>query len=206
MKSAHMKTLIAAVGVVAFVLASAAVSSASSASSSTRPNTLPAGTKVTAALKKGTDMTFDGDINGVAVTVSCTTFSGSATIPKGSPDTMNLAKPPTISGCTVSGFSATIVTNQTNGKWSLSVTSTKPYTLTLTMPQAGALFTTKLVSGCKITAAPNAALALPGAYNGKNTDKVTNDSIPTSATGCTSSTATTTATVVFTPKPGAPPF
>jgi hypothetical protein len=204
MNSRHMKTLIAALGVGAFVLASAAVSSASSA---TRPNTLPAGTKVTAALKSGTKMVFDGDIDGLAVTVNCTTFSGSATIPKGSPDTMNLAKPPTISGCTVSGTKATIKTNQTNGKWSLSVTSTKPYTLTLTMPQAGATFTdSALVTGCTITAAPSAAQAIPGAYNGKNTDKVSNAPIPTSGSGCTSTTATTTATVVFTPKPGAPPF
>jgi hypothetical protein len=151
-------------------------------------------------------MTFDGDINGVAVTVECTKFSGSAKIPAGKPYKMTLATPPTISGCTVSGFSATITTNDTNGKWTLSVTKTSPYTLTLTMPKAGALFTTKLVSGCKITAAPDAALAIAGSYNGKNTDQVTNAAIPTSATGCTSSTATTTATVVFSPKPGKPPF
>lgn len=204
MKSAHMKTLIAAVGVVAFVVASAAVSYASSA---TRPNTLPAGTKVTAALKAGTKMTFQGDIDGISVDVACTTFSGSATIPAGSPYTMNLAKPPTISGCTVSGTKATIKTNQTNGQWSLSVTSTKPYTLTLTMPQAGATFTDQtLVANCTITAAPTAAQGIPGKYNGKNTDKVKNAPIPTSGSGCTSTTATTSATVVFTPKPGAPPF
>jgi hypothetical protein len=204
MKSAHMKTLIAAVGVVAFVLASAAVSSASTA---TRPNTLPAGTKVTAALKSGTKMVFDGDIDGLAVTVNCTSFSGSAKIPKGSPLSMTLANPPKISGCTVTGTKATITTNDTYGKWKLSVTSTKPYTLTLTMPEAGATFTdSALLEGCTITAAPNGPVGIAGSYNGKNTDKVSGASIPTSGSGCTSTAATTTATVVFSPAPGKPPF
>jgi hypothetical protein len=200
MKSLRLKTAIGVLGVGAVILTSTAVGFAAS------PNTLKAGTTVSAALKKGTDMTFDGTINSLQVTVSCTSFTGSGKVPAGKPYKMNLSAPPKISGCSVQGFSATIVTNQTNGKWSISVTKTAPYTLTLTMPQAGAVFTSALVSGCKITAAPTAAQAIPGAYNGKNTDVVTNAPIPTSATGCTSGTASTSATVVFTPKPGAPPF
>lgn len=201
MKSLGMRTLVAAVGVGAFVLASAAVSSATS------PNSLPAGTKVTAALKSGTDMTFTGTINGLSVTVDCTKFSGSATVPAGKPYSMTLPKPPKISGCSVSGFSATIKTNSKNGNWTLSVTKKKPYTLTLTMPKAGATFTAPgLVPGCTITAAPAAAQAIPGSYDGTNTDTVTNAPIPTKGSGCSSSTATTSATVVFSPSPGKPPF
>jgi len=200
MKSLRLKTAIGVLGVGAVILASTAVGFAAS------PNTLKAGTTVKAALKKGTDMTFDGTINGLSVTVSCTSFTGSGKIPSGKPYKMNLAAPPKIGGCTVSGFSATIVTNQDNGKWTLSVTKTSPYTLTLTMPKDGAVFTSALVSGCKITAAPDGPVGIAGSYNGKNTDTVTNAPIPTSASGCTSSTASTSATVVFTPKPGAPPF
>lgn len=201
MKSLRMKTVIGAVGAGAVVLASAAVGFA------VVPNSLPAGTKVTAALASGTVMTFQGDINGVAVTVDCTSFSGSGIVPAGTPYKMNLSAPPTISGCSVSGFSATIKTNSTNGKWSLKVTKTAPYTLTLIMPEKGAVFTSALVPGCKITAGPTKAVKIKGSYDGTNTDTVTNAPIPVSASGCTSSpTSSTSATVVFTPSPGTPPF
>ncbi len=53
---------------------------------------------------------------------------------------------------------------------------------------------------------PDRAVKVVGTYNGKNTDTVTNKPIPTKGTGCTSTTATTSATEVFTPAPGKPPW
>jgi len=201
MKSLRMKTLIGAVAAGAVVLASAAVGFA------VVPNSLPGGTTVTAALAPSTDMTFVGVINGLNVTVSCTSFSASGVVPAGTPYKMNLSAPPKISGCTVSGFSATIKTNSKNGKWALKVTKTAPYKLTLIMPKAGAVFTSSLVAGCKIIAGPTKAVKIKGSYDGTNTDQVTNAPIPVKATGCTASpTSSTTATVVFTPSPGTPPF
>jgi hypothetical protein len=188
------------VGMAAFV----AVPVASAA----RPNSLPAGTKVTGALKSGTDMTFAGKINGVKITVTCTTFSASGKVPSGSPYTVTLSKPPTISGChdSLEGTD-TIKTNQSSGKWTLTETSTTPYKMALGIPKAGATFTSSVLSSCVITAEPSSAGSVSGSYNDKTgTDTVKNASIPTSGSGCTSSTAKTSATVVLTPNPGAPPF
>jgi hypothetical protein len=70
----------------------------------------------------------------------------------------------------------------------------------------GATFQSSILSACTITAAPNGAVKVVGAYNGKNTDTVTNAKIPTKGTGCTSTTATTSATEVLSPAPGAPPW
>jgi hypothetical protein len=200
--SFYKKVLAAALGIgmAAFV----AVPIASAA----RPNSLPAGTKVTGSLKSGTDMTFAGTINGVAITVKCTSFSASGKVPSGSASKVTLSAPPKITGCTDSlGGTDTIKTNQTNGKWTLTVTSSKPYKMSLGIPKAGATFTSSILSSCVITAEPKAAGSVSGSYNDKTgTDTVKNAGIPTSGSGCTSATAKTSATVVLTPNPGAPPF
>jgi hypothetical protein len=201
MMSRYKKILAVAMGV--GMTAAVGIPSAYAA----RPNTLPAGTVVTGNLKSGTKMTFDGNIDGVAITVKCTTFTTSGKVPAKASDTVTLTGAPTIKGCTDDiGGKDTIKTNTTNGKWKLSVTKTSPYTMTLTMPKAGATFTSSVLSSCVITAAPTKADAIPGSYNGTSTDTVTNGSIPTSGSGCTSTTATTSATVVLSPAPGAPPF
>jgi hypothetical protein len=173
-----------------------------------RPHTLPAGTKVTGNLASGTKMTFKGTINGVPITVTCTTFTAVGKVPKGkSPKKVNLTTAPTIKGCTdnLHGID-TIKTNSTNGKWSLSMNSTAPYTMTLTMPKASATFSSSVLPSCVITAAPTAKVAIPGSYDGVSTDTVTNAPIATSGSGCASTSAKTSATVVLSPAPGAPPF
>jgi hypothetical protein len=173
------------------------------------PNTLPAGTKVTAALASGTTMQFVGVIDGVSVTVKCTSFSGSGKVPKKAGDKVTLSAPPKITGCTDSlSGKDTIKTNSTNGKWTLSVTSTSPYSMTLTIPKAGATFSSSTLSSCVITAAPSAAAGVTGTYNSSTgTDTVSKAKIPTVGSGCTTSAdSTTSATVVLTPNPGAPPF
>jgi hypothetical protein len=163
--------------------------------------TLPAGTTVTANLKSGTDMVLKGDIDSIPITVKCTKFTASGKVPSTPSDKVKLPTPPTISGCTDnSGGSDTITTS---GKWTLSETST---TQTLKIPQDGATFKSSVLSGCVVTAAPSGAVKVKGKYNDKNTDTVSGASVATSGSGCTSTAATVTATVVESPAPGKPPF
>jgi hypothetical protein len=195
------KTLIVTLGVaVAAVVASASLAYAT---------TLPPGTTVTASLAPGTNMVFNGDINSLAITVTCTNFSGSGTIPQNSSNSLTLQNPPTISGCTDStGHSDTITTNQNNGSWVLSVKGKKnPYSLTLQVPKAGATFTSTLLPSCTVTAGPKKPVKIKGKYDDSaGSDTVTNGKIATKGSGCTSGTATVNATVDFSPNPGPPPF
>ncbi len=162
---------------------------------------LKAGTTVTGTLKSGTKMTFKGDIDSVPITVTCTKFTAKGKVPSKASDTMTLSAPPSITGCTdSSGGTDTI---KTVGTWTLSETST---TMTLNIPKTGATFKSTILSGCTITVAPTAVAKVTGKYNDSNTDTVTNAKIPTKGTGCTSTTATTTATIVLSPAPGKPPF
>jgi hypothetical protein len=194
----HRKKLVISVGAVAaamFLGATAAYA------------TLGPGVTVTASLKSGTKMTFAGNINSIPITVSCTSFSGSGTTPSSPSNSVTLTGSPTINGCTDgSGGADTIVTNTTNGHWVLSVTSKKPYKASLTIPKAGAVFTSNILPGCSITAEPSKAGKVTGKFDGNNTDTVKNAKIKTKGTGCTSTTAKTSATVVLSPAPGPPPY
>jgi hypothetical protein len=163
--------------------------------------TLPAGTTITGSLKAGTDMTFKGDIDSIPITVSCTKFSAKGKVAKKASDTMKLSAPPAITGCTDSSGGTDTIT--TSGSWTLTIAAKA---LTLGIPKAGATFKSSILPSCTITAEPSAAGGVKGTYNGSNTDKVTNAKIPTTGSGCTSTTATTTATVVLSPAPGAPPW
>lgn len=166
-----------------------------------------AGTVVTGNLKTGTAMKFVGSIDGLTVTVTCTKFTDSGSVPA-TGLTVVLSKPPTISGCTDSlGGTDTVVTNSTNGKWKLSEvdaandeTAVEPNTgdhARLTIPKAGASFSSSIVSGCTVTAAPTAAASISGGYNDNGTDTVVNKSIPVSGSGCVASSSAVTATVVL---------
>ncbi len=161
---------------------------------------LPKGTTVTGSLKSGTDMTFKGDIDSIPITVSCTGFSAKGTVTKAK-DTLPLSAPPSITGCTDSSGGTDTVT--TTGAWKITIAAT---TLTLDAPKAGATFKSSILGGCTITAFPNAAGTVAGKYNGSNTDKVSGASVPTTGSGCTSTAAKTSATVVLSPAPGAPPW
>jgi hypothetical protein len=200
-------------GVVAAVCAAAALLGTASAVFASTGDTddhfsLAAGTTVTGSLKTGTDMVFAGTINGVPITVTCTSFSGSGKVPaKGLHVTIAAAK---ISGChDTLGGTDTIATNQTNGKWGLTEvdapndeSQTEPNTGdkgVLTIPKAGATFVSSVLPTCVLTAAPTAAVRVTGTYNDINTDTVKAAKIPVSASGCSASTATVTATVVLSP-------
>jgi hypothetical protein len=184
------KTLFGSVATVALVFGIATGAYAS----------LPKGTTVTGSLKSGTDMTFKGDIDSIPITVSCTSFTATGTVKKAK-DTLPLSAPPSIKGCTDSSGGTDTVT--TSGSWKITIAAS---TLTLNAPQAGATFKSSILSACTITAFPSAAGKVAGAYNGSNTDKVSGASIPTKGSGCTSTTAKASATVVLSPAPGAPPW
>lgn len=184
-------------------MAGALISAATvNASATTGPHfTTPSpGSKITGNLKAGTKMTFAGTINGLPITVTCTTFTGSGVAPP-TGLTVSIA-PPTIGGCTDTlGGTDTVKTNATNGGWKVTevIPTTNKDKIKLTIPKAGATFASSIVSGCLITAAPTKAAAVSGSYNNINTATVSKAPIPVSASGCTASSATTTATVVFSP-------
>jgi hypothetical protein len=166
-----------------------------------------AGTKVTAKLKAGTTMTLVGTIEGIPITVTCKSFSGSGTAPASGTIDVTLPAPPKITECTDSiGGTDTVTTNQTSGKWKLAeVKSGSTTSLNLTMPTAGATFSSSIDPSCVITAAPKAAATMKGSFKSSGTDAgtdtVKNAAIPvaSSSTCTTSATSTISATVVIAP-------
>lgn len=166
-----------------------------------------------ASVKPGTkikgssnDVQFQGTINGVQITVTCTSFKDTATVTSGANKTLDIPAPK-ITGCTDTlGGTDTIKTNSTNGKWEL--TTTNGSTLTLVIPKAGAVFSSNVLSSCKITAAPTKAAKVTGTYSSSSgTDTVTGANIPVKGSGCTATKSSITSTVTFTPNPGTiPPF
>jgi len=171
---------------------------------------LAKGATVSGALKTGTNMVFKGTINGVPITVNCTSFSASGKIP--ATGLVVTVGPPAISGCTDSlGGTDTIKTNATNGTWKVSEidlandeAGTEPNStgdrVKLTIPKAGASFSSTILSGCVVTAAPTAAVGVTGKYNDVSTDTVTNAKIAVSSTGCSAASPTTvSATVILSP-------
>jgi hypothetical protein len=183
--------------VAATVITTAAVGA--SAAGGGHFTTPPAGTKVTGNLKTGTFMVFKGTINGIPITVNCKTFTSTGKIPaKGLSITI---KVPTIKGCTDSiGGTDTLVSNQTNGKWKTTETiAPGGDTVKLVIPKDGATFTSSLLPACTLTAEPSAAGSVAGPYDNVNTVTVTNGKIPLSSSGCSASSSTVSATVVFSP-------
>jgi hypothetical protein len=72
--------------------------------------------------------------------------------------------------------------------------------LKLIIPKAGAVFSSSILTTCKITAAPSGPASVTGAYNDVNTDTVTKAAVPVSGSGCTATGTTTTAKVILSPK------
>jgi hypothetical protein len=206
------KTLTVTLGValaVAAIVASASTAYATMRGGQAVSASCPScGQTFTASLKSGTDMVFNGAIDSIPITVSCTSFSGSATTPASPAKKINLPSPPTISGCTdSSGGTDNITTNQSHGSWMLELSGKSGhYKITLVVPKEGAAFTSSVLSSCTVTAAPKKPAKISGSYDGTSTDTVSNAQIATKGTGCTSSTATANATVVFSPPPGPPPI
>jgi hypothetical protein len=150
---------------------------------------------------------FSGTIDGVAISVTCTNFTDSVVVPAGAKKSLDIP-PATINGCTDTlGGTDTIKTNDKDGSWQLK-TNGAGTKLTLVIPEKGATFTSSVLSGCKITAAPTAAVDVVGTYNSSNgTDTVTSAPIAVKGKGCSATAASTTTTVTFSPNPGTiPPF
>ncbi len=204
------KVVVATIGV--FVLLGATASTVYAVTNTDTGDhfSLPAGTVVAGALKTGTTFVAKGTIDSSPITVTCTTFSTTGSIPA-SGLKINVA-PPTISGCTDSlGGSDTVNTNQTNGKWSLkekdAVTgdTTEPNTgdkVKLTIPMAGATFQSSILgSACVIVVEPTAKGSVTGTYDDNSTMTFTNVSFataPSATSTCTSSnTSTSSATEVL---------
>jgi len=191
MISVRKKAIVAAVCSTALIFGVAA-----SAGASLKP-----GTKVTGTSKH---VVFKGTINGVPITVTCTSFKDSGTVKSGDKTSMAVAAP-SITGCTDSlGGKDTI---KTTGSWKLTVNSSGS-TVDLVIPKDGATFTSSVLSSCKVIVAPTKPVGVAGAYSStKGTVTSKNAKIAVKGSGCTASTASETATIAFSPKPGKiPPF
>jgi hypothetical protein len=198
--SRRARAVIGRIGFAAIIAAAVIASTAVDASAAGGGHfTTPApGTTVTGNLKSGTDMVFKGTIDGVPITVNCTSFTGSGKTPK-TGLSIKIA-PPAITGCTDTlGGVDTIKTNATNGSWKVTEVLGTTDKAKLVIPKAGATFTSSLVGGCVITAEPAKAASVTGTYDNVNTDTVTNAKIPVTGTGCSATAASVSATVIFTP-------
>jgi hypothetical protein len=160
------------------------------------------GTKVTGT---SSDVTFVGTIDGVSITVTCTSFTDIGTVESGDTTEMPVSKP-TITGCTDNLRGKDTI--KTTGTWELKVNSAGTE-VSLVVPKSGATFTSTAYPGCTVIAAPKKAAGIAGKYNSSNgTVTDTHAEIPTSGKGCTTSqNSEETATVKFSPNPGKiPPF
>ncbi len=204
----HHKKVIAGLAPVAAALLAASTAWAASTDTDDHFSS-PSGTVVTGTNKAGTDITFKGTINGLPITVNCTSFKASGKLPA-TGLSVTLSAPPAITGCKDTlGGTDTIKTNQTNGKWKVveidaanDENATEPNTgdkVSLVVPKAGATFTSSIVSGCTITAAPTKPASITGPYNDNGTVSDSNAPIPVSASGCSASTATVSGTILLSP-------
>jgi hypothetical protein len=186
MGSLRMKAVVAAGASIAMVFGVAALAGAS----------VKPGTKVTGS---STDVVFKGSIDSVPVTVTCKSFKDSGTVEKGDKTEMAVGDPK-ITKCKDSLHGTDTIT--TSGKWELKVNSAGTE-VSLVIPKDGAKFKSSAESGCTITAAPSKAVSVAGAYSkSKGTAKSTDAKIPVKGSGCTATSATETATIKFSPKPG----
>jgi hypothetical protein len=156
---------------------------------------------------KGTATNFKaiGQINGLPVTVTCTSSTLTATTPATGLGPVTVK--PTFTGCRDS-FGGTD-TVKIFGTWKLTFVDvandeaqTEPNAgdkLQVTIPKAGATFQSSIVSGCVITVAPTAPFSFSSKYDDVSKSTV-NVKLPVSGSGCSSSpTSTTTATYTLSP-------
>lgn len=170
------------------------------AAGDTDDNISPPNTAFTAT--NSGNVTFSGTINGVPVTVTCTTSMISGVTPATGLGPKDISDP-TFTGCTDSlGGNDTVKTNHNNGSWQLTFIdvaneaenpdASEPNTgdsLKLGIPKAGATVVSSVLSTCTITVAPTAPTSITGAYDDMTTVKFMNQSIATSGSGCTTSAA-----------------
>jgi hypothetical protein len=134
----------------------------------------------TATLAGGATIVFSGGtIDNAAVTVTCTGFTASGTVPaKGL--TVKLSGGPAITGCTDNLSGTDTITTKSSG-WKLVANATGS-TMTLDMPKKGATFTSSVLPTCTVTAGPAKEA---GAYNDLNNESLSNAGpIKTKGKGC----------------------
>jgi hypothetical protein len=160
------------------------------------PDSLTTGTVVTAS----GNLKFNEDIDGIPVTVTCPHFTATGTV--AGPARLHFAPSPTINRCTDSlGGSDTITTNSTHGSWYFTSGSA----MRLRIPKAGAIFSSNVLSGCRVTWAPTASVQLAGSYNGVKVETITNQPLAATGTGCTAGKMTVSVLAVMSPAPGVVP-
>lgn len=167
-------------------------------------NISPASTAFTAS--NSGNITFNGSLDGVSYTVTCTSSSLTATTPASGLGPVTLTNPPSFSGCTDNhGGTDTIMTS---GTWTLKFidlandegisigsTTDEPAmhaghsgdSLQITIPAGGGVFTTTALRGCTLT---TKATTITGAYDDVNTVTFSGATINVSASGCFASNPT----------------
>jgi hypothetical protein len=167
-------------------------------------NITPANSAQAAALKTGTTFKGSATVSHVSATISCKAASFTFTTPATGYGPMD-ASTPVFSSCKDSfGGTDTVTANNTNGPWSVTLANTTTKnggSLLMTIPQAGATFTSSLIKGCTGILSPAGATTIKGVYNDKNQVVFTKQPVAITGNGCSvSGTAKVSATIVF--KPG----
>lgn len=157
----------------------------------------PANTSFT--VSNSGNVKFAGTINGINVTVTCTSVTlGAKTRASGL--TADVTSDPAFSGCTDTFGGTDTVTS--SGTWTLKEVDaasdahgTEPNTdqLTINVPQGGATFASTVLPGCTITA--NAS-SPTGSFNDTNTATFSGASISVTGSGCTATSTKLTGTFV----------
>ncbi|MEV5598365.1 hypothetical protein [Streptomyces sp. NPDC052496] len=176
------------------ILATASLSLALTGSATAQPTgaaVTPASTTVTpAGHAYAADLSGKATFKAGSVTVTCTVSHAAGQVPD-APDNTNAAGPvsstlsaPTYSSCTTSmpGVSATI---ETSGTWGVAMQNGAPTTAGLTIPTGGFVLKTSGLASCTVTAAPQSAATVDGAWtNGApSTLTFTNASVPVHVVG-----------------------
>lgn len=174
-------------GAVAAVVAMTAATAL--AASDSDDSLSPASTSFT--VSNSGNITFKGTIDGLNVTVTCTSVTLTAKT-RASGLTADVTSNPVFSGCTDTFGGTDTVTS--SGTWTLTLvdssseTQTEPNTgdqLTINVPNNGAKFTSTALSGCTITAGSSTPT---GTFNDKTTATYSSAVINVTASGfCTSS-------------------
>lgn len=172
----------------AAVVISAATATAMAAGD-TDDSLKPASTTFT--VSNSTSIKLAGTINGIGITVTCTSVSMTAKT-RASGLTADVTTNPSFTGCTDNLFGRDTVT--TSGTWSLTLVdnaaegTTEPNTgdqLTINIPAGGAKFTSSSFSSCTITA--GASTPTSSSFNDQNSATFTNANVNVSGSGCTAS-------------------
>jgi hypothetical protein len=194
MKTRTLQIVLAASAVGGLVVTGAVSAGASG------PNLSPASSTITAT---STNLAFHGTLNGLAFTASCTGSSFSFSTPAAPTGLgpFSLGSP-TFTGCTDNfGGTDTITAGAT--AWQATFVNATAEKVQLTLPIAGATFSTSALPGCTVTASPTAATTITANYS-ETTGRATIPSTTTvsfAGSGCGTVGATGTVSGAYTLSP-----